>query len=209
MATQFSHPSGLLGRLVSRMLAKGNAGFNVWLVDQLQTAVPNPGLVIELGCGPGVALQKLLAAYPRSRIVGIDPSPVVLKSARRRTSAAIAAGRLELVTGDSSKAPGFGPADLIVATHVLYFLTDPVRQLNKVGEALSPSGRLALGYQLRQNMPPMAQRNFPEQGFILYDSDEQLADVLTEAGFNRPEIRLFGDQDRPGGRLALTTLSSQ
>jgi len=53
-------------------------------------------------------------------------------------------------------------------------------------------------------MPPLAQRNFPRQVFTLYDSDDQVAAAFEQAGFTRPEIRIFGAPDRPGGRLALS-----
>jgi len=56
-----------------------------------------------------------------SGLAGIDPSPVARKSARCRNAAAIKAGRLALMTGDAKAAVAFGPADLIVACHILYF----------------------------------------------------------------------------------------
>jgi len=139
-----------------------------------------------------------------SGLAGIDPSPVARKSARCRNAAAIKAGRLALMTGDAKAAVAFGPADLIVACHVLYFWADPVGERQRVREALAPAGQLALGYQLRQNMPPISRRAFPPQGFILYHSDDRLAGVLEQAGFTRPEIRIFGAPDRPMGRLALS-----
>ena len=77
-------------------------------------------------------------------------------------------------------------------------------ELKRIREVLAPAGHIALGYQLRQNMPPLAQRNFPPQGFILYDCDDQVAAVLEQAGFTRPEVRIFGTPDRPMGRLALS-----
>ncbi len=41
---------------------------------------PAPATVIELGCGPGVALAELLRAYPAARVIGADPSALVLAS---------------------------------------------------------------------------------------------------------------------------------
>jgi len=204
LARRFGGPSGLAGHLVTRLLARGNAGFNRWLVNEISTALPVPHTVIELGYGPGIALQEILRSYPAARVIGIDPSPVVRKSARRRNAAAIKAGRLALATGDAEAAVAYGPADLIVACHVLYFWADPVGELQRVREALAPAGHLTLGYQLRQNMPPISQRAFPSQVFILYDSDDQLAAVLEQAGFTSPEIRILGAPDRPIGRLALS-----
>ncbi len=205
IARQFAGPSGPIGHLVTWQLARGNASFNRWLVHELGTVVPPPATVIELGCGPGIALRELLSAYPAASVVGADPSPVVLKSARRRNAPAIADGRLTLVTGDIATAACHAPAGLALACHVLYFWADPVRELRRIRLLLVPDGHLALGYQLRQDMPPIAQRTFPQEGFTLYDSDDHVAAVLHQAGFAPPEIRVFGDPGRPGGRLALAT----
>ena len=63
LAPQFGGPSGLVGRVVTRLLARGNAGFNRWLVNEISTALPVPHTVIELGYGPGIALQEILRRY--------------------------------------------------------------------------------------------------------------------------------------------------
>jgi SAM-dependent methyltransferase len=78
IARQFGGPSGSIGHLVTGLLARGNASFNRWVVHELGTVVPAPATVIELGCGPGIALMELLTAYPAAFVVGVDPSPVVL-----------------------------------------------------------------------------------------------------------------------------------
>jgi SAM-dependent methyltransferase len=205
IARQFGGPSGPIGHLVTGLLARGNASFNRWLVRELGTLARPPATVIELGCGPGIALRELLTAYPAASVVGVDRSPLVLKSARRRNAVAIAGGRLTLVTGDLEKAVGYAPADLVLACHVLYFWADPVSELRRISEILAPHGHVALGYQLRQHMPPIAQRTFPPEGFTLYDSDDQVAALLQHAGFAAPEVRIFGDPAHPGGRLALAT----
>jgi SAM-dependent methyltransferase len=205
IARQFGGPSGPIGHLVTGLLARANASFNRWLVQELGTLVRPPATVIELGCGPGIALGELLAAYPAASVVGVDRSPVVLKSARRRNALAFADGRLTLITGDIEKGVGYTPADLVLAIHVLYFWPDPVSELRSINEILAPHGHVALGYQLRQHMPPISQRTFPQQGFTLYDSDDQVAVALQHAGFTAPEVRVFGDPAHPGGRLALAT----
>jgi SAM-dependent methyltransferase len=203
VARQFSGPSGVLGRFVTRLLAKGNAGFNTWLVGELAGVVKDPATVIELGSGPGIALQELARTYPAARIVGVDPSAVVQRSAHRRNAGAIAEGRLTLVSGDLRAAATYLPAELILAVHVIYFWSDPRAELRRIRDALAPGGCAALGYQLRANMPARAQRHFPEAGFTLYDSDDQITALMREAGFSSTEVRMFGSAERPGGRLAL------
>ena len=73
----------------------------------------------------------------------------------------IANGRLTLVTGDIEQVPAHPPAGRVLACHVLYFWVAPVRDLRRVRETLAPDGHIALGYQLRQHMPPAALRTFP------------------------------------------------
>jgi hypothetical protein len=42
---------------------------------------------------------------------------------------------------------------------------------------MAPSSLVALGYQIRQNMPPNSQRTFPTEGFTLCYCDDQAAAV--------------------------------
>ena len=132
IARQFVGPSGPVGHLVTWLLARGNASFNRWLVRELAAVTPPPATVIELGCGPGIALTELLTAYPAASVIGVDSSPLVLNTARRRNALAIASGRLTLVTGDIAKAAAHAPAGLVLACHVLYFWADPVRELRRI-----------------------------------------------------------------------------
>ena len=70
---------------------------------------------------------------------------------------------------------------------------------------LRPGGVLALGYQLKQNMPRMAQRQFPRLSHLLYDSDTAVGGLLRSAGFASVEHRIKGSVESPEGRLALAT----
>lgn len=109
LARLFGRPAGLAGHLVTRLPARGNAGFNRWLVIELATSVPAPATAIELGCGPGIALQQMLIIYPDAKLIGIDPSPIVLKSAQRRNAEAVRAGRLRLSPETPLPQPPTGP----------------------------------------------------------------------------------------------------
>ncbi len=207
IARQFGHPRGLVGRLVGRIMARRNSGFNSWVVQSLRER-RDPGAVtrlVELGPGPGVGLACLLDAFPRAQVWGVDRSSTMLSQARRHNAPAVRAGRLQLVHGDASAAQRFAPLDLIVAVHVLYFWPDPVHELTRLRTALAPNGTLALGYQLRRYMPQMAQQQFPRAGHRLYDADDEIRQVLTEAGFTHVDIAVKGPADAPHGRLALAS----
>jgi trans-aconitate methyltransferase len=202
---QFGAPSGLLGRLAGRFMARNNADVNRRLVDEVASLVPPPRVVAELGFGPGVGLTALLSAFPLAQVLGVDPSLAMAGQASARNRAAVEAGRLRLMQGDASALAPHSPIDLIVAVHVLYFWQDPVQALGAVTPLLRPGGHLALGYQLKQHMPPVAQRDFVAVGHRLYESDDEVTELLSPAGLNVQSHSVIGGVERPVGRLLLAS----
>jgi ubiquinone/menaquinone biosynthesis C-methylase UbiE len=54
-------------------------------------ALPPAGRILEIGCGPGVAIAALIRAGA-GHVDGVDHSAVMLRQAARRNAAAIWAG---------------------------------------------------------------------------------------------------------------------
>jgi trans-aconitate methyltransferase len=186
-------------------MARANASFGSWLVDEISRLdLADVSRVVELGPGPGIALAHVLTTFPEARVWGIDLSPEMLAQSRKRNVDAAHTGRLTLLQGDVASLSGLAPVDLVYAAHVLYFWHLPGQELARIRAALRPGGSLVLGYQLRQNMPKLAQLSFPEEGNILYDSDEQVAGLLKAASFSEIRFLVKGPADAPEGRLAIS-----
>jgi ubiquinone/menaquinone biosynthesis C-methylase UbiE len=203
-ARQFGRPSGIVGRLVGRGMARGNGSFNRWVVQEIAARLPD-GVerAVELGPGPGVGLEGLLAKFPTALVWGIDLSPEMLSQSRGRNSEQSSAGRLILIEGGVESLQALAPIDLVMATHVLYFWHEPAEAVAQIYRALGSGGAFALGYQLRLNMPPISQKNFPKEGHVLYDSDGAVSTLLTRAGFKDVGFVVMGPSEAPEGRLAL------
>ena len=77
---QFGRPSGWLGRIAGSLMAKG-ADDDRWLVDLLD--VQPEDRVLEVGFGPGVAIELLAARASRGRVAGVDPSDVMVRQATK------------------------------------------------------------------------------------------------------------------------------
>jgi trans-aconitate methyltransferase len=206
LAQQFGHPSGLLGALVGRGMAKGNAGLSRWVVQEAaahhRDAVSR---VAELGPGPGVGLEALLAQFAEAQVWGVDVSSVMLSQSRKRNRSEVTAGRLTLLEGGVSALSASAPADLVMAIHVLYFWQDPAAEMAQIRGFLRPDGVLAVGYQLRQNMPAMAQRRFPAAGHQLYETVDDVGRLATAAGFGSVTHIVKGPAEAPNGRVMLAT----
>lgn len=206
IASHFGRPRGLIGRLVGRIMARSNGDFNRWVVEQLgKYSQDQPARVVELGPGPGVGLEAALRVFPNARFWGVDPSPEMLQQSRKRNLGDIESGRLTLREGTVESLAELAPIDMVMANHVLYFWHQPSAELAQLHGFLRPGGLLALGYQLRQNMPKPAQTNFPKLGHLLYDSQDAVAQLLREAGFTTVTGLMKGSIDAPKGRLAIAT----
>ena len=92
-----------------------------------------------------------------------------------------------------------------MANHVIYFWRDPAAEMSLIRGYLRPGGLLALGYQLRQNMPALAQKRFPTAGHRLYETEDELTQLATAAGFASITHKVKGPADAPEGRLTLAT----
>jgi trans-aconitate methyltransferase len=204
LAQQFGHPRGLLGAVVGRGMAKGNADLSRWVVQQAEGCVDGPVLrVAELGPGPGIGLEALLGEFTQAHVWGVDLSSVMLSQSRKRNHVAVAAGRLTLIEGGTAALSAAAPADVVMANHVVYFWRDPVAEMSLIHGNLRRGGLLALGYQLRQDMPALAQRRFPPAGHRLYETTDELAQLAKSAGFASVTHQVKGSADAPEGRVAL------
>src|SRR5262249_59221070 len=96
-----------------------------------------------------------------------------------------------------------GPGEVVRANPALSFWNEPAAEITQIHRYLRPGGLLALGYQLRQNMPPVAQKRFPEDGHLLYDSNDEVDKLTRAAGFTAVSQLLKGVPEKPGGRLTL------
>src|SRR5690606_40261299 len=89
--SQFAHPRGRLGWFVGHLMAWKNGARSRWALDLLS---PRPGeRILEVGFGPGVDVRRLLERVGESGFVaGVDVSVEMVRQARARNRAAIAAG---------------------------------------------------------------------------------------------------------------------
>ena len=103
----------------------------------------NPGLVVDLGCGPGELTLGLAKRWPGARVVGVDSSPEMLEKARHLD----AGGRVEWVEAaaeDWSPTDAGGPVDVLVTNATLQWVPSHLRLIPSWVEGLAPGGTFAM-----------------------------------------------------------------
>jgi len=127
---------GVTGRVAARVMARVNADMERAALDALE---PQPGdRVLVVGFGPGVGLVELLARVPDARVVGIDPSAVMVRAATRRLPAGAPVELLARPVEDVEAT--LGPFDRAVAVNCHQCFAPDVA-LARVAGVLTPGGR--------------------------------------------------------------------
>jgi ubiquinone/menaquinone biosynthesis C-methylase UbiE len=175
VAKQARSAHGLIGRLVAFVMARETWGENKRAIAAL--AVRPGDLILDIGCGPGRCIAALAELAPNGRVVGVDPSELMVGVALRRNHALVSSGRAEIVIASALSLP-FGDAtfDAALCVHVVYFWADLAAALKEIARVLNPEGRLALVF--RTNANEKAVSAFPAEVYRF----PALAEVLAPLG---------------------------
>jgi len=188
LVLQFGHPRGWPGRLVGGVMAhrSSNRRRNLWAVSLLDVQAADR--VLEVGFGPGVAINELARLAHHGAVYGIDHSDVMVRQATRRNRAAVRSGLVDLRLGSVDDLPAFAePLDKILAVNSLGFWPEPRARLKELRGLLGPGGQIAIASQPRC---PGATRESSERAAA------EIEALLEEAGFSRIEVETL-DLDPP------------
>jgi ubiquinone/menaquinone biosynthesis C-methylase UbiE len=199
IANQFRRPSGLLGRLIGNGMARGNEAEAGWTIDLLKLQPDTR--VLEIGFGPGVAIEYAAKRAPQGHVSGIDYSKTMVQAARKRNASTIRNGLVDLRHGDVRSLPyGDEEFDRAFAIHCIYFWTEPTACLREIRRVLRTNGVLAITILPKDKWPP--RRTPPTDVFKLYSASE-VAHLVSEAGFQDIWVEDFPQPDKFPGKCIL------
>lgn len=148
MIRQFGKPTGIVGRFVGWLLSfKNNERVN-WTLEKLQFRQSD--ILLEVGYGPGVTLQKVANNLAAGFIAGIDHSDIMFVQASKRNKELIAKGKVKLECGTvwDLKYPE-NHFDIIYGSNVHFFWENPTKEFKHLISFLKPGGRLIMVFQPR------------------------------------------------------------
>jgi trans-aconitate 2-methyltransferase len=147
------------------------------LIARLDPPEP-PGLILDLGCGPGSITVLLAERWPEAEIIGVDSSPVMLADARRDHPG------ITWVDGDlTTYSPDRAP-DLLFTNAALHWVSDHERLLPRL------LGLVALGGTMAMQVPREWDSLSHTVAFEIANSDrwrDQLAGAMDDHPLLTPE----------------------
>ncbi len=177
---QFGRPHGVGGRLTGWVLAhrSSNRERNQWVVTLLD--VQPTDRVLEIGFGPGLAIEALSRLASRGTVFGVDHSDVMVERARARNRATVRTGRVDLRLASVGDLPDFGgPLDVVLAVNSMGFWPDPAARVDELRRRLRPGGLIAIASQPRC---PGATSDTSRRAAA------QIESVLSGAGFTKARV---------------------
>lgn len=123
----------------------------------LHEHVPSDGRVMVLGAGGGLELKAFAEAYPRWRLLGVDPSAPMLELAVRTLGPL--APRVELLEGciDAAPAIEFDGAVCLLTMHFLS-VTERLQALLELRRRLKPGAPLVVAHHSVPDAPHARKR---------------------------------------------------
>ena len=178
------NPNGWFGYIVLKGMNCGHAPVTNWAFELVNWK--DGDSVLDVGCGGGANIARLLKKYPNSRVDGVDYSlQSVLVS--RKENADMLGKRCEIVQGNVMKLPFSNETyDRITAVETVYFWPDLLEALKEIFRVLKFSGEILIVCEMGDpDKGKKWSRNC--DGMTIYTAT-QLKVAIEKAGFMQVQI---------------------
>ncbi len=180
--TNCAHPKGRMGRAMLKFMNLCHAPLTNWglsLVD-----IQDGWTMLDIGCGGGATLKRLLKRSRGAKVYGIDISEEsVVKACENNAN--LLDKQVFVQKGSAAELPyEEGMFDLVTAIETVYFWPNLPSCLQEVRRVLKPGGHFAIMVEV---VDTDSKWTNVVEGMTAYPP-EQLKQFLDDAGFTQTEI---------------------
>ena len=180
--TNCACPQGRMGRAMLKFMNLCHAPLTNWGLKLLD--IQDSWTMLDIGCGGGATLQRLLIRSKGAKVYGIDISEESVAKAKK-VNAKVLDKKVFVTQGSAEKLPyEDGKFDLVTAVETVYFWPNLPNCLKEVRRVLKSGGKFAIMVEVVDDDSMWT--NVVE-GMTAY-SPEDLKKLLDEAGFTQSEI---------------------
>lgn len=187
-----SHPRGFWGgRALKAMNGKQHAALPEWVFEDLQ--VNEDANVLDVGCGGGANVARLLEKCPNGIVTGMDRSTLAMEVSHDLNYRAVVDKRCFIIGGNVSQMPrAKDMLDLVTAFETIYFWPSLDEGLEEIFRVLKPGGTCVIANEM-DGLEPNCRKTEHAVGMLVYTIDE-ITESLMKAGFI--DIKSRHDEER-------------
>jgi len=153
---------------------------------------------LEVGCGGGRLLERVLAAGAHA--AGVDHSPDMLELSSQRNRGAVETGALELKLGEAEQLPWPDATfNVLLSANTFFFIEQAERALDEFFRVLAPGGRMVIA-----TVPgPLPAPSLRQWWLYIWGSqmhaydDEQMRAMVEHVGFIDIKVTSTGSEAQP------------
>ena len=132
-------PKGFVGKMLVSSMNSGHANVGKWGLSFLK--IEKDAKALDIGCGGGATISRLLGMCPKGIVCGIDYSEESVAVSRKKNSA-LPGKRCEIIQGSVSSLPyANGTFDAVTAFETVYFWPNIANDFAEVYRVLKPGGK--------------------------------------------------------------------
>jgi len=171
-----------MGRCMLRFMNFGHAPLTNWGLDHV--TFRDGMTMLDIGCGGGATLKRLLKRSTGGKVFGIDISEESVAKARSLNKQLL--GSQVFVEQGSADSLPWAPQtfDVVTAVETVYFWPDLQKCFQEVKRVLKPGGQFAIMLEVIEGDSMWTN---VVDGMTVYPP-EQLKDMLEQAGFSDVEM---------------------
>ena len=174
-------PEGIGGKIMVNMMNAGHSSMAEWGFTHME--IQSDNVCLDIGCGGGANVKKLLVKTPYGKVIGIDYSEVSVIKSSKINKAEIENKHCEILQGNVMKLPFRNETfDIITAFETIYFWPDINEAFKQVYRVLKGSGTFMICNESNGENSKEEKWTKIIQGMKIYNS-EQIKKSLEDAGF--------------------------
>ena len=188
-----------MGRKTLKRMNQSHAGLTEWGFSQL--SLRETDVVLDIGCGGGMALKRLSAMLEKGRLYGVDYSETAVKCALGENKTDVKSGKMEIVQASVSNLPFENNFfDVVTSVESYYFWPDLERDLQEVRRVLRPGGVFALIAEMYRHENQSEKDKEIVQALRMHNNTPQeFTEMMRGAGFSEVGI----EQDKQKGWICV------
>ncbi len=147
-------------------------------------------VILDVGCGGGKTVNRLVQRASQGKVFGIDYSPDMVKYSKKVNKQLIAENRVEILEGSVEKMvfpDNF--FDLVTAFETYYFWSNIPDAMREIKRVLKPNGKLLMVNEMvKDGVYEVEHAKLIEKTHVCLLPLEEIRDLLLSVGFATVQV---------------------